>query len=59
MAHGDRIVGGLKHDRRIGLVAAPDQIERAVAGMLLVHDALEDHVAAQRKSGFAEIGNAP
>ncbi len=56
MAYEYSIIRRLEHHSRISLIAAPDEIERAIAGMLFVDNGLENHVAAQLNAGFLQIG---
>ena len=53
MGHRDGVARRLQHDRGVRQNAAAYEVERSVARMLLVDDALKDHIAAQPLAGFA------
>ena len=56
MRHGHAVMRRLQHDRCVGQVSAPDQVQRTVAGVLLVDDAMEDDVTAQPNAGTRQEG---
>jgi hypothetical protein len=53
----DAVLGRFEHHCRVRADAARDEVERAVARVLLVHDALHDDLAPQRHARLAQVGH--